>query len=257
MNLIEKHNADIHEVRGMELETVISLLPGNSKNLKLLEIGAGTGFQLKCLKQHVKEAVGIDIPQSNYSSSRIEEIIYYDGVTLPFEDNSFDIVFSSNTLEHVVDLPAMHREIKRVLTPDGIAIHVLPTHVWKFWNTLIHYPMLPKVILGYFLRKAEKERDAKAYGDGTMNKRSHSLISLIKNVFFPPLHGERGNRFTEIFYLHTGWWSRHFRENGWRIIRKIPAGTYYSGHFALPINRRKVSRWLGSSCIIFLLQRQN
>jgi SAM-dependent methyltransferase len=257
MNLFEKQNKDIQRVRALELDSVIALLPENSSDLKLLEIGAGTGYQLSRLKEFVKEAVGIDIPQSNYAALRTEHVIDYDGISLPFEDNSFDIIFSSNTMEHVVDLPLMHKEIKRVLNPNGTVIHVVPTHIWKIWNTVIHYPMLPNVILSYFQRKSQSQQAGISMGDGTISKRNHNVLSLIKNVIFPPLHGERGNRFTELFYLHTGWWLRHFQENGWKIIQYKPAGVYYSGHFFSSINRQMASKWLGSSCIIIILQSKD
>jgi SAM-dependent methyltransferase len=257
MNLIEKQYVNIHKVRELELNTVISLLPKNSKELKLLEIGAGTGYQLRKLKQFVREAVGIDIPQSNYAAARIEKVIDYDGITFPFEDNTFDIVFSSNTLEHVVDLSKMHKEIKRILKPHGKVIHVVPTHVWKIWNTIIHYPMLPKVIFSYLQRRSQNMQGDRVIGDGTIRSRNHNAVSLIKNVIFPPVHGERGNRFSEFFYLHTGWWLRHFSENGWEIVKRKPAGAFYSGHFSFSFDRHKASKWLGSSCLVVFLESKD
>jgi ubiquinone/menaquinone biosynthesis C-methylase UbiE len=64
----------------------------------------------------------------------------FDGRNAPFHDASFDIVFSSNVLEHVPDLVHMHSEIQRVLTPNGYAVHVLPTHSWRLWTTLSAFP---------------------------------------------------------------------------------------------------------------------
>lgn len=45
---------------------------------------------------------------------------------LPFEDGSFDFVFASHVLEHIDDDQAALREIRRVLTPSGIAILPVP-----------------------------------------------------------------------------------------------------------------------------------
>ena len=63
----------------------------------------------------------------------------YDGRTIPLPDASVDVVFSSNVLEHVPDLSRMHAEIRRVLAPGGICIHVVPTHTWRLWTTLTSY----------------------------------------------------------------------------------------------------------------------
>ena len=38
---------------------------------------------------------------------------------MPFEDSAFDVVFTFNALDHVDDLDASMREIKRVLKPGG------------------------------------------------------------------------------------------------------------------------------------------
>lgn len=44
---------------------------------------------------------------------------------LPFEDNTFDIVASHEVFEHIEDVPAAVREIKRVLKPGGITYNTV------------------------------------------------------------------------------------------------------------------------------------
>lgn len=60
---------------------------------------------------------------------------------LPFDDNQFDLVVSHEVFEHIADVPAAVREVKRVLKPGGLAyinIHLFPSisgghHVeWKY-----------------------------------------------------------------------------------------------------------------------------
>jgi SAM-dependent methyltransferase len=41
---------------------------------------------------------------------------------IPFEDNSFDVVFCNHVLEHVRDDVRCMQEIRRVLKPDGFAL---------------------------------------------------------------------------------------------------------------------------------------
>lgn len=45
---------------------------------------------------------------------------------LPFDDNSFDMVYSRHTIEHIHNLLQLMNEIRRVLVPDGILKLVLP-----------------------------------------------------------------------------------------------------------------------------------
>jgi hypothetical protein len=45
-----------------------------------------------------------------------------------FEDGSFDIIVSSDVLEHIVDVDAAHAQIARVLAGDGIHVWTVPLH---------------------------------------------------------------------------------------------------------------------------------
>jgi SAM-dependent methyltransferase len=46
---------------------------------------------------------------------------------IPFEDESFDFVFSNSTMEHVQDQEAAFRETARVLKRGGCAMHTFPS----------------------------------------------------------------------------------------------------------------------------------
>eukprot|EP00466_Bigelowiella_natans_P004044 jgi/Bigna1/71212/fgenesh1_pg.14_\ len=46
--------------------------------------------------------------------------VWEEGTKLPFEDSTFDVVFSSMSLHWCNDLPAVFKEANRVLKPDGV-----------------------------------------------------------------------------------------------------------------------------------------
>lgn len=52
------------------------------------------------------------------------ELRSYDGLSMPFEDHTFDIVISNAVLEHVLNMAAFVRELQRVTRPGGIGYHV-------------------------------------------------------------------------------------------------------------------------------------
>jgi ubiquinone/menaquinone biosynthesis C-methylase UbiE len=97
---------------------------------RALEIGAGTGyFTLNLLRAGVVgEAVATDI--SPGMLSRLErsagemglrvETAACEAAELPFEDDSFDLVFGHAVLHHLPDLAAAFREFRRVLRPGGV-----------------------------------------------------------------------------------------------------------------------------------------
>jgi ubiquinone/menaquinone biosynthesis C-methylase UbiE len=100
----------------------------------VLEIGFGTGHCLKQMAESVGEngkVYGIDISSGmlEVSKERIEEAGLLDRVELycgdalkmPYEDNKFDAVFMSFTLElfDTPEIPKVLNEIKRILKPNG------------------------------------------------------------------------------------------------------------------------------------------
>ncbi|KAB2928380.1 MAG: class I SAM-dependent methyltransferase [Dechloromonas sp.] len=103
-------------------------------HLSILDLGCGKGELVAHLRQQGHEAYGCDIagsdasnfvpsPQSDGSLRSIQLAPY----RLPFEDNQFDCVVSTQVLEHVMDYASTFREIHRVLRPGGISLHVFPS----------------------------------------------------------------------------------------------------------------------------------
>ena len=131
-------------IRSAELSAVRGLFPPNAS---VLEIGGGSGYQALILSKiglHVKSIdVCVDTGGQNFFPVDI-----YDGSQIPYADSTFDVVYSSNVLEHVKDLNAVMSEIHRILKPNGIAIHILPTPVWRFWTSVSHYGYLLTRIFG-------------------------------------------------------------------------------------------------------------
>jgi ubiquinone/menaquinone biosynthesis C-methylase UbiE len=95
-----------------------------------LEIGAGTGyFTLNLLRAGVLgSAVASDISPgmlSALSASASElgvavETVACEAAALPFEEESFDLVFGHAVLHHLPDLAGAFREFRRVLRPGGM-----------------------------------------------------------------------------------------------------------------------------------------
>ena len=94
-----------------------------------LEIGAGTGyFTLNLLRSGVlRDAVAADISAGmlaalSRSAERLGlnvETAACEAAALPFEDDSFDLVFGHAVLHHLPDLPTTFAEFRRVLRPGG------------------------------------------------------------------------------------------------------------------------------------------
>lgn len=216
--IAEQSLAHLQAIRIHELEEVAALLPPGGR---LLEIGAGTGWQALALAQRGFEVSAVDLPASKYAGDRVFPVIDYDGHALPFGDGEFTVVYSSNLLEHIPHLEDFQREIHRVLQPSGYVVHVLPSSSWRFWSNLTH---------------------------------------PLKYRRWPHAHGEHAaGAFDEIGRFSRREWRRHFLATGWAVAAEHPNRLFYTGSSILDarlgINmRRRLSRLLGSSCNIFVLR---
>lgn len=244
----------LHALKAYELESAIAVLSIPLSDKDLLEIGSGTGYQLSLLAEKCKTAAGIDLASSAYACDRLMPVTDYDGAHIPFPDRSFDVIFSSSVLEHIVDVPGFHKEMLRVLKDDGVAVHIVPTHNWRLWTALAHYPALPKTILGAL----QQSRNG---GPEIEQHTRRSFWSKIGAVVFPSRHGERGNALTEVFEFRPSRWERQFEQNGWIVEHSAPTGLFQTGYclfgLALPVPvRAKLAKLLGSACRTFLLSKR-
>ena len=131
---------------------------------RVLEIACGRGEICNLLASRVRSVVGTDyavsaiaICQEAYRDSGHKNLqfVVADAKALPFPDNSFDLVFCSEFLEHVHDweLREVMKEIVRVLTPNGRLIaQTEPNRVYRFVSSV--WSFLPRLIQS--LRKGRK-----------------------------------------------------------------------------------------------------
>lgn len=94
---------------------------------RLLDFGCGSK-PYKTLLQ-VSEYIGVDIETSGHDHSKEQIDVYYNGKDLPFEDESFDSIFSSEVFEHLFNLPEILDELHRVLKTGGNMLITVP-FVW-------------------------------------------------------------------------------------------------------------------------------
>lgn len=244
----------LNALRVAEMEVVGRYLPPRAR---LLEVGAGTGQQAMMLAAMGHEVSAIEIPDSNYQGNRLFPIQDYDGRQIPFGDAGFDVVFSSNVLEHVPDLVQMHREIRRVLRPGGFALHVLPTHAWRFWTTLSAFPAGLQYA-GTLGRQLVPRPTLSPRAWANLARAWALAARHLAAPFGQRRHGERGNLVSETWLFHPSWWRRNFAENGFAVVEEAPMGLFYTGNMVFgtgwPLERRAaLAQRLGSACHIFKL----
>ncbi|WP_051907709.1 class I SAM-dependent methyltransferase [Flavimarina sp. Hel_I_48] len=125
-----ENNSNWHD--GTYLQPIIPIiseyLNGQRSNRSLLDFGCGFGRLSNIFDKYGFEVVGIDSSQEriekatlDYPSVHFEHFLFVN--TLPFEDNSFDIIFANSVLQYVNHQDFL-KESNRILREGGSVIFI-------------------------------------------------------------------------------------------------------------------------------------
>lgn len=112
----------------------------------VLEIGAGIGTDLSQFARHGARVTDYDLSaghlvlaQENFRLRGLEgRFVHGDAETLPFEDASFDVVYSNGVIHHTPNTQQVVDGIFRVLRPGGRAIiMVYSESSLHYWRNLV------------------------------------------------------------------------------------------------------------------------
>jgi ubiquinone/menaquinone biosynthesis C-methylase UbiE len=96
---------------------------------KMLDFGCGSK-PYRYLFSNIVEYIGLDYHNEGHPHDCEEIDVYYDGITIPFNDNSFDCILSSEVFEHIFNINEVLDELSRVLKKDGVILITCP-FVWN------------------------------------------------------------------------------------------------------------------------------
>ena len=137
------------------------------KGLRTLEIGAGNGLGVAMARKAGAEGWGLEPGTDEYDGSLevardilqhcgepAEAVVDGVGENIPFADAHFDVVMSTNVLEHVDDPQRVIDESLRVLKPGGHLVIIVPNYGswWEGHYGVLWLPHMPLWMARIYIR---------------------------------------------------------------------------------------------------------
>jgi 2-polyprenyl-3-methyl-5-hydroxy-6-metoxy-1,4-benzoquinol methylase len=151
--MAQRHDPDLYHtqsplpVRLIESRrvTVIIRLLNVLETHRVLEVGCGAGNVLERVGPSTR--VGVDISSFLLAKSRARlghevSLFQMNAEHLGFSNHSFDRIYCTEVLEHVLNPKTVLQEIRRVLKPDGVAVVSVPNEglINRIKDTILALP---------------------------------------------------------------------------------------------------------------------
>jgi SAM-dependent methyltransferase len=108
---------------------------------RVLDLGCGSGSSVDFFRVRDPDVqwIGLDVPHPPEARTRTDAPFEtFDGVSIPFDSGSFDLVYCKQVLEHVGHPAPLLADVRRVLAPGalfaGSTSQLEPFHSLSMWN---------------------------------------------------------------------------------------------------------------------------
>jgi SAM-dependent methyltransferase len=123
------------------------------RDRRVLDVGCGVGMYTDAFLRETPNVFGVEIERDRALEARVRTkgVVQVLGEQLPFADETFDVVFSQEVLEHVADDRACVREMARLARPQGYVVIFAPNRLYPFethgvfWRGRYHFGNVPLV----------------------------------------------------------------------------------------------------------------
>lgn len=260
----------MHALRKRELDFIFGRVPQKSF-AKALEIGAGDGFQSEVLSNYARNLICTEYNRKRLKKINTKNITYNycdaEYIDREFEPKTFDLLFSSNLLEHVRNRNKVLTNAYNLLSDEGVLISVVPNVFLKFCWIGLFYPNRAAELLEVIAQKGgttkilNKIANAvfmnKGYG-GTCGSENNSNNLKGKNlpgwkkIVLPAVHGDYGSHLEELLAYRKKAWIRLIEYHGFKVskVLKMPVASGYG--FGLQRIRYTLEKMGVSSSLAFI-----
>jgi glycosyltransferase involved in cell wall biosynthesis/ubiquinone/menaquinone biosynthesis C-methylase UbiE len=112
----------------------------------VLEVGGGMGTDLSQFAKHGALVTDVDLSEGHLKLAQENfrlrgltgRFVHHDAELLPFDDNTFDLVYSNGVIHHTPNTSRAVREIFRVLKPGGrVIVMVYAENSLQYWRNVV------------------------------------------------------------------------------------------------------------------------
>ncbi|MBW6451254.1 MAG: class I SAM-dependent methyltransferase [DPANN group archaeon] len=219
----------LHGLRKEEFNIIFKRFP-KTKFEKGLEVGAGDGYQTTLLQEYVKQIISSNYNIKQISKIKSKQIKYMEcdaeQIDTYFKKDEFDIIFSSNLIEHLKNPNQFLNGIHKILKNDGITIHCIPNSFWKITQIIFHYINLIVVLFERITNNSINKSQKKQFDN---NPKITTKRSKLIRLLFPLPHGAYDSNYKELILFRKNRWIKEFNDADFNIIA-ILKGPVASGY---------------------------
>ncbi len=222
------------EVRRREFASVRCALKLGPR-LRVLDLGAGDGALSALMAQSGARVTALDPEPRRPLRFPVRRV---PPGKLPFDDGSFDRIFTSNVLEHVGDLAACLAECRRVLDGGGFMVHTVPTALWRLL-TILGQPITATRhaarAVGKRLRLRSGRLAVRAVRPASFaSAKPAARLWAAVGLLWPAPHGAGHSAWREVLEFTDASWRRRFRRAGLTVVDAFDLPMLHSGHALFP-----------------------
>jgi SAM-dependent methyltransferase len=223
------------------------------------------------LARYVTQLVATDYQPAILAAAPHDRIRYEicdaEEIASRFAGRKFDLIFSSNLLEHLPEPRGVLEQMHALLSDDGVTIHVMPGPFWKLCHLMLHAPNRLALIVerltqpGGMAAAARKIRDPERRTGPVTREQNNPKVIRARRSFWarmlsPEPHGAEPTHWRELRAFGRARWRREFDAAGFELVavRKGPVASGYG--FGLERTRRLLERLGLASVFIYIAVRK-